>query len=76
LVYWLLYYRWFVLLSINQIYFPYYVLQELQYDQSSGLHVLSVSPDNVDVGTYVFVFEVFVYVYLVIIFPFIASRCI
>ncbi|KAK2417739.1 senescence-specific cysteine protease SAG39 [Trifolium repens] len=32
-------------------------LKELQYDQSSGLHVLSVSPDNVDVGTDVFVFE-------------------
>ncbi|GAU43425.1 hypothetical protein TSUD_334880 [Trifolium subterraneum] len=32
--------------------------KELQYDQSSGLHVLSVFPDNVDVGTYVFVFEI------------------
>ncbi|WJX84383.1 hypothetical protein P8452_66964 [Trifolium repens] len=31
--------------------------KELQYDQSSGLHVMSVFPDNVDVGTYVFVFE-------------------
>ncbi|CAJ2632961.1 unnamed protein product [Trifolium pratense] len=32
--------------------------KELQYDQSRGLHVLSVFPDNVDVGTYVFVFEI------------------
>ncbi|XP_004493790.1 dolichyl-diphosphooligosaccharide--protein glycosyltransferase subunit 2-like isoform X2 [Cicer arietinum] len=31
--------------------------KELQYDQSSGLHVMGVFPDNVDVGTYVFVFE-------------------
>ncbi|CAI8609702.1 unnamed protein product [Vicia faba] len=30
--------------------------KELQYDQSSGLHVMGF-PDNVDVGTYVFVFE-------------------
>ncbi|KAI5396322.1 proteasome regulatory particle base subunit, variant 2 [Lathyrus oleraceus] len=30
--------------------------KELQYDQSSGLHVMGF-PDNVDIGTYVFVFE-------------------
>ncbi|XP_027349753.1 dolichyl-diphosphooligosaccharide--protein glycosyltransferase subunit 2-like [Abrus precatorius] len=31
--------------------------KELQYDKKSGLHVLDVFPDMVDVGTYVFVFE-------------------
>jgi len=33
--------------------------QELWYDQESALHVLDALPKNVDVGTYVFVFEVF-----------------
>ncbi|ESW34552.1 hypothetical protein PHAVU_001G162000 [Phaseolus vulgaris] len=32
--------------------------KELQYDKSNGIHVLEVFPDNVDVGTYVFVFEI------------------
>ncbi|KAK7336880.1 hypothetical protein VNO77_17431 [Canavalia gladiata] len=32
--------------------------QELQHDQKNGLHVLDAFPDNVDVGTYVFVFEI------------------
>ncbi|TKY62345.1 Dolichyl-diphosphooligosaccharide--protein glycosyltransferase subunit 2 [Spatholobus suberectus] len=32
--------------------------KELQYDQNNGIHVLEVFPDNVDVGTYVFVFEI------------------
>ncbi|KAF7804626.1 dolichyl-diphosphooligosaccharide--protein glycosyltransferase subunit 2 [Senna tora] len=32
--------------------------KELQYDSKSGLHVLDVFQKNVDVGTYVFVFEV------------------
>ncbi|WVZ07533.1 hypothetical protein V8G54_020879 [Vigna mungo] len=32
--------------------------KELQYDESNGIHVLEVFPDNVDVGTYVFVFEI------------------
>ncbi|KAK7284129.1 hypothetical protein RJT34_18869 [Clitoria ternatea] len=31
--------------------------KDLQYDQTSGLHVLVVFPEKVDVGTYVFVFE-------------------
>lgn len=38
------------------------MIQALQYDQSSGLHVFGVFPANVDVGTYVFVFEVFLFV--------------
>jgi len=42
--------------------------QELQYDKSNGNHVLEAFPDNVDVGTYVFVFEV--PACLVNIFPF------
>ncbi|OIW01682.1 hypothetical protein TanjilG_19790 [Lupinus angustifolius] len=32
--------------------------KELQYDQKSGLHVLDIFPKNVDVGAYVFVFEI------------------
>ncbi|QCD97751.1 oligosaccharyltransferase complex subunit delta [Vigna unguiculata] len=32
--------------------------KELQYDKSNGIHVLEVFPGNVDVGTYVFVFEI------------------
>ncbi|KAK7396442.1 hypothetical protein VNO78_17454 [Psophocarpus tetragonolobus] len=32
--------------------------KELQYDQNNGIHVLEVFPDNVDVGTYMFVFEI------------------
>ncbi|XP_054820111.1 dolichyl-diphosphooligosaccharide--protein glycosyltransferase subunit 2-like [Prosopis cineraria] len=32
--------------------------KELQYEPSSGLHVLDVFSENVDTGTYVFVFEV------------------
>ncbi|TKY52750.1 Dolichyl-diphosphooligosaccharide-protein glycosyltransferase subunit 2 [Spatholobus suberectus] len=32
--------------------------KELQYDQESGFHVLDAFPKNVDVGTYVFVFEI------------------
>ncbi|MED6206828.1 hypothetical protein PIB30_030389 [Stylosanthes scabra] len=31
--------------------------KELKYDQNSGHHVLDVLPNKVDVGTYVFVFE-------------------
>jgi hypothetical protein len=36
--------------------------QELQYNQESGFHFLDSFPENVDVGTYVFVLEVFLYV--------------
>ncbi|WVY97551.1 hypothetical protein V8G54_029702 [Vigna mungo] len=32
--------------------------KELQYDQESGFHVLDAFPKNVDVGKYVFVFEI------------------
>ncbi|KAH1258422.1 Dolichyl-diphosphooligosaccharide--protein glycosyltransferase subunit 2 [Glycine max] len=32
--------------------------KELQYDQNNGIHFLEAFPDNVDVGTYVFVFEI------------------
>ncbi|KAH1227478.1 Dolichyl-diphosphooligosaccharide--protein glycosyltransferase subunit 2 [Glycine max] len=32
--------------------------KELRYDQESGFHVLDALPKNVDVGTYVFVFEI------------------
>ncbi|KAK7345759.1 hypothetical protein VNO77_16370 [Canavalia gladiata] len=32
--------------------------KELQYDQKSGFHVLDAFPKNLDVGTYVFVFEI------------------
>ncbi|XP_027935095.1 dolichyl-diphosphooligosaccharide--protein glycosyltransferase subunit 2-like [Vigna unguiculata] len=32
--------------------------KELQYDQESGFHVLDAFPKNMDVGTYVFVFEI------------------
>ncbi|KAE9589914.1 putative dolichyl-diphosphooligosaccharide--protein glycotransferase [Lupinus albus] len=32
--------------------------KELRYDQKSGLHVLDSFPKNVDVGAYVFVFEI------------------
>ncbi|CAJ1968186.1 unnamed protein product [Sphenostylis stenocarpa] len=32
--------------------------KELWYDQESGLHVLDTFPNNLDVGTYVFVFEI------------------
>ncbi|CAJ1900514.1 unnamed protein product [Sphenostylis stenocarpa] len=32
--------------------------KELQYDKNNGIHVLEIFPDNVDVGTYVFVFEI------------------
>ncbi|KEH42508.1 putative dolichyl-diphosphooligosaccharide--protein glycotransferase [Medicago truncatula] len=32
--------------------------KELQYDQKSGFHFLDSFPNNVDVGTYVFVFEI------------------
>ncbi|KOM35242.1 hypothetical protein LR48_Vigan02g139200 [Vigna angularis] len=32
--------------------------KELQYDQESGFHVLDAFPKNVDVGTYMFVFEI------------------
>ncbi|KAI5394868.1 dolichyl-diphosphooligosaccharide--protein glycosyltransferase subunit 2 [Lathyrus oleraceus] len=32
--------------------------KELQYDQESGLHFLDTLPENVDVGTYVFVLEI------------------
>ena len=35
-----------------------FMIQELQYDQNNGIHFLEAFPDNVDVGTYVFVFEV------------------
>jgi len=35
------------------------LIQELQYDQKSGFHFLDSFPNNVDVGTYDFVFEVF-----------------
>ena len=36
-----------------------WLIQELQYDQKSGFHFLDSFPNNVDVGTYDFVFEVF-----------------
>ncbi|KAG4396340.1 hypothetical protein AAZX31_19G151700 [Glycine max] len=32
--------------------------KELQYDQNNGIHVLEAFPNNVDVGTYAFVFEI------------------
>ncbi|KAL5068058.1 hypothetical protein RYX36_018945 [Vicia faba] len=32
--------------------------KELQYDQKSGFHFLDTLPENVDVGTYVFVLEI------------------
>ncbi|KAL2321062.1 hypothetical protein Fmac_030031 [Flemingia macrophylla] len=32
--------------------------KELQYDKKNGIHILEVFPDNLDVGTYVFVFEI------------------
>lgn len=39
--------------------------QELQYNKKSGFYFLDALPKNVDVGTYVFVFEVFLFVLLI-----------